>query len=166
MRINFIVKNSNILKTVCTKAAFFACAAAFVIDASGGSGVLAANEAKEGVSGRGRGAFIKTGAETDDINKYKSGFIGKINRYVKSGAPVSPERYARLKNEIEKMRERIVKRIERIDKKTLDLNSERARIAVILSELETAAADFEKIKIVPAPSPAPAAADNSKLNNK
>jgi hypothetical protein len=149
MSSNSIGKKLNTGNPFYRKAGFFVCAAAFVLVISSG-GVFARQDLSEGASGLAAAGIEKTRAEAGENNKHKSGFIDKINRFVKSGGPVSPERHARLKNEIEKLRERITKRIERIDKKTLDLNSERARIVNLLSELETAAAAFDKIRIDPA----------------
>lgn len=146
---NSISEKSNTEKNFYKRAGLILFSAAFVLTVLSG-GVYGRQEPLEGDSAAGALEDKSKLNGTIESNKHKSGFIEKINRFVKSGDPIPAARYARLKNEIEKLRERITKRIERIDKKTLDLNSERARIVNLLSELETASAAFNKIKIEPA----------------
>ncbi len=89
----------------------------------------------------------RDGRPAANFNKHKSGFIKKIKKMIESGAALTPQRYARLKNEIIKLRERLVKRITQIDKKTAELNAERTDILSLLQELDTCETRFDKIKI-------------------
>ncbi|HBC75401.1 MAG: hypothetical protein A2008_09450 [Candidatus Wallbacteria bacterium GWC2_49_35] len=78
---------------------------------------------------------------------HKSSFITKIDKFVKSGAPITAKRFERLKTEIFKLRERMNKRAEQIDKKIDELTKERARIKELLIDLATSEVEFYKIKI-------------------
>ncbi len=144
-----ISKKLNIGNAFYKNAGFIVCAAAFVLVVLSG-GAYGRQDSEAGVSGDAAGKDKRTRSGAVENNKHKSGFIEKIKYFVKSGDPIPAVRFARLKNEIEKLRERITKRIEHIDKKTLDLSSERARNIYLLNELETAAAAFNKIKVEPA----------------
>ena len=146
---NSISKKSNVENAFFKRAGFILCAAVFVLGVLSG-GALGREDKIESLSGDVAGKDKKTRANAVERNNHKSGFIEKINRFVKSGDPISAKRYARLKSEIEKLRERIIKRIERIEKKTLDLNFERVYNVNLLNELEIAGAAFNKIKIEPA----------------
>jgi flagellar motility protein MotE (MotC chaperone) len=134
---------SNEYKNFLTAAArgFVFLAAAAVIASPAGSFAAGAPETEH--SGRHSEARAVSHAESP----HKSSFISKIDKLVKSGDPITAERFERLKTEIVKLRERMNKRVEQIDKKIEDLTKERARIKELLVDLSTSEVSFYKIKI-------------------
>lgn len=129
----------NILK--CAAGGFAILAAAAVLVCPAGS--FAARGPESEHAGRHREARAASHAE----GAHKSSFITKIDKLVKSGDPITAERFERLKTEIVKLRERMNKRAEQIDKKIGELTKERARIKELLVDLATSEVGFYKIKI-------------------
>ncbi|HPG58858.1 MAG TPA: hypothetical protein PKW98_13655 [Candidatus Wallbacteria bacterium] len=90
----------------------------------------------------------KHGSPCPEPERHKSGFIVKINKMIKSGAALTQTRYCRIKKEIEKLRERMNKRLEQINSKMEKLSRERSQINELLIDLKTSEAEFDKLKIL------------------
>jgi hypothetical protein len=131
----------NLLKCAARGFVFMAAAAALFCPA----GAFAARGPESEHSGRHMEARSASHAE----GAHKSSFITKIDKLVKSGVSITAKRFERLKTEIFKLRERMNKRAEQIDKKIADLTRERARIKELLIDLATSEVEFYKIKIYP-----------------
>lgn len=131
-------------RRACRSFVALACAAslaAYCADIS--SAATGADPGRDAAANSGRGARRAAHSE----NRHKSGFISKLDKMIKSGEAITAERFERLKKEIIKLRERMNKRAEQIDRKIMELTTERARIKDLLTDLATAEVEFHKIKV-------------------
>lgn len=91
---------------------------------------------------------VKLKSAVDCKNEFKSTFIKKIETLSK-GQGMSAKRFERLKNEIKKLRERTLARIEKINASVEKFNAEKKDLSCLLKELDSAEVGFNKIKILP-----------------
>ena len=93
-------------------------------------------------------AEVKLKSALDCKNEFKLTFIKKLET-LSRGAGVNAKRFERLKNEIKKLRERTLTRIEKINTTTEKLSEEKKTLSCMLKELDSAEVGFNKIKILP-----------------
>jgi len=91
---------------------------------------------------------VKLKSAEDCNNEFKSSFIKKLNK-LSNGPGVNAGRFERLKNEIKKLRERTVSRIEKINAHIGKLNEEKNSLSCLLKELDSSEIAFNKIKMLP-----------------
>jgi len=91
---------------------------------------------------------VKLKSAADCNNEFKFTFIKKLDTLSK-GSGISAKRFERLKNEINKLRERTHERIERINAQIEKLNEEKKALSCLLKELDSTEITFNKVKILP-----------------